>query len=151
MHTGSCECKTIQYKLTAEPLTCYACHCTDCQTSSGSAFGLSMLVNEADITVTEGEPGVSIRAINDITVKHHHCTDCGTAFWISADAYPGILALKPGTFDDTSWYSPVAHLWVRSAQPWMSLDPAIKQFEKQPEFSELIDLWSASKSTRKTD
>jgi hypothetical protein len=43
-YTGGCVCGATCYRLTAEPLTLYACHCTDCQKRSGSAFGLSMWV-----------------------------------------------------------------------------------------------------------
>ena len=30
-YTGRCICDAIHYRLTEEPLTLYACHCTDCQ------------------------------------------------------------------------------------------------------------------------
>jgi hypothetical protein len=40
-YTGRCFCEAVQYRITEEPLTFYACHCTDCQKRSGSAFGLS--------------------------------------------------------------------------------------------------------------
>ncbi len=146
MYPGSCECKSIQYKFTGEPLTCYACHCTDCQTSSGSAFGLSMIINKSDIEIIKGKIAITIINVNDTKVQKHHCPQCGTPFWFSADEYPGIVALKPGTFDDTSWFSPVAHLWVRSAQPWVIFDSFTPQYEKQPEISELIELWASRKN-----
>ncbi len=142
MYPGSCECKSIQYKFTGEPLTCYACHCTDCQTASGSAFGLSMIVNDKDIEIIKGKVAITTIDVNGIKVQKHHCPQCGTPFWFSADEYPGIVALKPGTFDDTSWFSPVAHLWVRSAQPWVIFDSSTPQYEKQPEIPELIELWA---------
>jgi len=67
MHLGSCECKSIQYKFSGEPLTCYACHCTDCQTSSGSAFGLSMIVNDKDIEIVKGKVAINtIREFNSL-------------------------------------------------------------------------------------
>jgi len=145
MYSGGCECKSVRYQFQGEPITCYACHCTDCQTSSGSAFGLSMIVNDKDVEVTEGEISVNTIDTNGIKVQKHYCAQCGTSFWFSADEYPGIMALKPGTFDDTSWFTPIAHLWVRSAQPWVILDKNIPQYEKQPEISELIDLWAKRK------
>jgi len=146
MYSGGCECKSVRYQFKGEPLTCYACHCTDCQTSSGSAFGLSMIVNDKDVEVTEGEISVNTIDTNGIKVQKHYCAQCGTSFWFSADEYPNIMALKPGTFDDTSWFEPIAHLWVRSAQPWVILDKSISQYEKQPEISELIGLWANRKN-----
>ena len=149
MHLGSCECKAIQYKYTSEPLTCYACHCTDCQTSSGSAFGLSMIVNDKDIEIVKGEVATNTIDVNGTKVQKHHCSQCGTPFWFSADEHPGIVALKPGTFEDTSWFKPVAHLWVGSAQSWVTLDSSTPQYEKQPEISELIEIWSSRENANK--
>jgi len=40
-------------------LTGYACHCTDCQTSSGSAFTLSMTVNRDNIEMIQDKVGRS--------------------------------------------------------------------------------------------
>lgn len=143
MYSGSCECKSIGYQYSGEPLTCYACHCTDCQTSSGSAFGLSMIVNDKDFEVTRGTVSTNTIDVNGTKIEKHHCSDCGTPLWFSAEEYPGILAIKPGTFENTSWFKPIAHLWVRSAQPWVSFDIDTPQYQKQPEMSELLDLWAS--------
>lgn len=142
MYSGKCECKAVAYQFDGEPLTCYTCHCTDCQTASGSAFGLSMIVNEKDLKIVQGELSISTVDYNGTQVQRHHCKHCGTTLWLAADEYPNIVALRPGTFDDTQWFKPIAHLWTRSAQPWVRLDPSIPHYEKQPEFSELMDLYS---------
>lgn len=142
MKQGGCDCKSVRYRFSGEPLTCYACHCTDCQTSSGSAFALSMIVNSEDIEIIKGDLAINYLDNNGVEVKRHHCSQCGTALWYSADAYPNIYAIKPGTFDDTKWFRPIAHLWVRSAQPWVVLDEDTKKYRKQPEMAELFELWA---------
>ncbi len=43
---GGCQCGVISYELLGPPITLYRCHCTDCQTASGSAFGMSMWVKK---------------------------------------------------------------------------------------------------------
>ena len=48
-YDGGCLCGLIRYRLTDEPLTLYACHCTDRQRETGSAFGLSMIVPKSAI------------------------------------------------------------------------------------------------------
>ena len=143
MHQGHCHCKSVCYEFGGSPLTCYACHCTDCQSSTGSAFTLSMIVNQSDVSIVEGSVAVDGFTHNGAEIERHHCEKCGSVLWFAGKEYPGILALKPGTFDDTSWFSPIAHLWVRSKQPWLMLDSSIKQFEKQPEMSELFGLWKS--------
>ena len=141
MHQGSCQCGAVHYQFNGEPLTCYACHCTDCQTSSGSAFNLSMITKGDDLEIIKGEIETNTVDLNGMKVQRYHCSQCGVGLWYAADEYPGIVAIKPGTFDDTSWFKPVAHLWMRSAQPWVILDEASTKYEKQPEIGELIELW----------
>ena len=41
-YTGCCGCGAIRYRVTAEPLISYLCHCTECQRRTSSAFGLNM-------------------------------------------------------------------------------------------------------------
>ena len=137
---GGCVCGATRYAVSGEPLSVHACHCTDCQTLSGSAFGLSMILKEADIRLTRGETAVDRYSANDNTAHRHHCTTCGTAVWFSSPDYPGIIALKPGTLDDTSTLRPVAHLWFRSAQPWLKLDDGLPVYPTQPALSELLEL-----------
>ena len=141
MRKGSCQCGDINYQFTGEPLTCYTCHCTDCQTSSGSAFTLSMIAKLADISITKGEISVNTYVLNGSEVKRHHCGNCGTTFWYSADSMAEFCAIKPGTFEDTKWFKPIAQLWLRSAQPWVPIDPDLPQYETQPEMAELMNLW----------
>ena len=141
MYQGGCQCSQVRYQFNGKPLTCYACHCTECQTSSGSAFTLSMLLNRKDIEIIQGKVAVNRFDHNGTIIERHHCGNCGTAFWYGSDEHPDIIAFKPGTFDDTKWFKPIAHLWLRSAQPLVTLDASTAQYQKQPEMRELIKLW----------
>jgi hypothetical protein len=42
--TGSCQCGAITYAVNANPLFTYACHCTDCQKRTGSAFSMGLVI-----------------------------------------------------------------------------------------------------------
>ena len=109
MHqAGSCVCGATRYRVAGEPLSVHACHCKDCQALSGSAFGLSMVLNRADIELLAGELGVNTFSTDHNTMNRHHCTQCGTAIWFSSPEYADIIALKPGTLTDTTNLHPVA-------------------------------------------
>ena len=51
-YTGGCQCGSVRYVLTAEPIRVTACHCTECQRQSGSAFSMSMPVRKEGLSVT---------------------------------------------------------------------------------------------------
>jgi hypothetical protein len=45
---GACHCGSITYAAEIDPQTVAICHCTDCQTLSGSAFGSWFQPSEND-------------------------------------------------------------------------------------------------------
>ena len=142
-YEGGCICGAIRYRVTAEPLTVYVCHCTDCQCQSGASFALSMIVVRGACEVLQGEPREFSQQLEDGRNKQSRfCSTCGTRLWGEPAAYPQILVVSPGTLDDTSWISPVAHIWTRSAQPWVTIPDDILRIERQPEDSmTLINAW----------
>ncbi len=139
---GGCHCGAIRYEFSGEPITCYACHCTNCQTQAGSAFSLTMIVSEESLVLIQGEPATYRRAREAGHVEQRFCGQCGTRLWGTGSRIPDLAFLKPGTLDDTSWVEPVAHFWTRSAQPWVKLGSETAIYETQPEdLQELIRLW----------
>jgi len=99
-----------------------------------------MILNQADITLTAGELGINRFSADTRKMQRHHCMECGTALWFSSPDYAGIVALKPGTLDDTSALRPVAHLWYQSAQPWLNVGDDLPVYQTQPPLSELLEL-----------
>lgn len=142
-YTGRCLCEAIHFRVTEEPLTIYACHCTDCQKRSGSAFGLSMWVNRTAIEVTKGE--VTLHKSTSADGKQRLakiCGQCGVRMWSEPPKYPDYAIIRPGILDDRSWVRPIAHIWTRSAQPWFVFPEGVPTYEKQVGgLDPLIDLW----------
>jgi hypothetical protein len=142
--TGGCQCRSVRYELSAEPLTLYACHCTDCQTQSGSAFALSMVVPRSGIAVTAGEPTFwrKVHASGRVA-QCFFCAVCGTRLWHNPERNPAITILKAGTIEDTTWLRPVGHIWVQSAQPWIELQQdALIYPQQQPALDDMCAAWS---------
>ena len=53
-YTGGCQCGAIRYEIAAKPITLYACHCTDCQKQSASAFGMTFRIHGDALKITAG-------------------------------------------------------------------------------------------------
>ena len=129
-NTGRCSCDSIHYEITGEPLFTHACHCSLCQRRSGSAFGLSMLLEASQFKLTRGETtAVEITADSGNKKHNHFCASCGTVIFGSSPALPGLTVLRPGTLDDTSRVKVQAHIWVKSRQPWFVLPDDVPCFE----------------------
>jgi hypothetical protein len=139
--SGSCQCGQIRYAVEGEPLMTYACHCSDCQKRTGSAFSLGAIYPVAAISL-EGELATWERVSDDgLTNTRYSCKACGNIIYGIGEATPDLLKLQPGTLDDTSNVGPDAHIWTRSAQAWFQLPADSLAYETQPE--QLIDVYTA--------
>ena len=130
---GGCLCRRVRYRLAGEPIAFYACHCTDCQLESGSAFGLTMLVRSEDFERLAGESKLVPVTMPDGRVKSSvRCAHCGTRMWGEPVRVPQVRTLRPGTLDDPRAFTPWGNMWTASALPWVSFAPG-PRFEREPE------------------
>jgi hypothetical protein len=140
---GGCLCGAVRYRLAARPLTVYVCHCTDCQRLNGTAFGLTMIVPTDALTLLQGTPAPYAVTLPDGRTRHGVvCTACTTRLWGESGGRSPFRNLRPGTLDDARWVRPVAHLWTRSALPWMTIPPDASAFDTQPDDMRVLGrLW----------
>ena len=102
--TGGCQCGASRYEISGPPAAVYACHCTECQKQSGSAFAMAAVIPQAHFRITKGTPKMYARQTSPSkTMECWFCGDCGTRlFHVPGGAsYPN-RNIKPGTLDDTS-------------------------------------------------
>jgi hypothetical protein len=145
--TGGCQCRAVRYQIDAAPLSLYACHCTECQKQSASAFSLSLPVPRSAVRVTQGEPREWLRRTDsERMISCMFCGECGTRVFHNPHSNPQVTIVKPGTLDDTSWFDPVGHIWTRSAQPWVDIPADTVNYDGQPpDLSKLIEAWKGQK------
>lgn len=146
-YPGQCLCGRVRFRLNAEPLTLYACHCTDCQRRSGGALLLSMWVQRDSLDVLEGTPELVTSIANDTRVrKNRVCPACRTGLWSEPVNRAGLAILRPGTLDQAGSFAPVAHQFVRSALPWFVFPEGVARFETAPDDpAEYLRLWKAAR------
>lgn len=142
--TGGCLCGATRYVLREAPLVSYTCHCTDCQTESGSACYVALVSRAEALEYVEGEPALWSVTLPDGRPKGAlHCPTCKVN--LGSPARPdGLQSIDAGTLDDTTWVRPSGHIWTRSAQPWVRLPEEDLRIEQQPtddEWMELMVRW----------
>jgi len=132
-YQGRCQCGGIRYQVSDGPRQVVACHCTECQTQSGSAFGMTMVVAEAAFSITMGEPRFYRSTSSTGRAKlGAFCPDCGTRIYHQPEWRKGTISVKPGTLDETGWLRPDIHLWTSSKQGWVTIPEGVESYEKQP-------------------
>ncbi|MBM3502610.1 MAG: GFA family protein [Alphaproteobacteria bacterium] len=147
---GGCQCGRVRYEIRGEPLAVYACHCRECQRQSASAFGLSMPVHRKDVVMSGAAPKRFIRqAKSGRTVTGAFCETCGTRLFHEPSGEADTVNIKPGTLDDPSWIEPVAHVWLRSRQPWVVVPEGVLRYDEQPPNRDAIYARWRARSTRR--
>ena len=143
---GRCLCARVRYRVRAQPLPVYACHCHDCQKRCGSAFAMSMLLRRDALELLAGEPARYRVELVDGRIKQgRFCGDCGSRLWGEPARAPDFIVLQPGSLDDTSWLEPVAQIWTKRAQAWIAWPRGVHSCEANPPgLGELVRLWQES-------
>ena len=140
---GGCHCGALRYELSAPPLMIYNCHCANCQKITGSAFVVSATIPEAAFKFTKGAPK-KIEWVSDAGNKRFgwFCGDCGARIAHGQTPSIGMLSLRAGTFDDTSWVEPVGDIWARSAQKW-ALTRALRDNGQPKDYAPYVEAYRA--------
>lgn len=140
---GQCQCGHVAYAVTGHPVTLFACHCTECQRQSSSAFGMALWIEHGTVNLVRGTLAEWVRP----TPSGQHmacrfCPQCGTRLFHQMQGQTRFMSIKPGTLDDTRWLVPVGHIWTASQQPWVQLDPHTLQYpDNPPAFDALMQAW----------
>jgi hypothetical protein len=108
----------------------YTCHCTDCQRLTSSAFSIGLAAAETAFHLSGIEPRPLQRTADSGRVNTRLvCPECGA--WVCGMPRDGVVRVRAGTLDDTSWLRPTRHIWTRSKQPWITLPAGDEIFEVQ--------------------
>ena len=140
---GSCVCAAVRYEITANPIALLCCHCTECQTASGSSFVLSLKVPYGGVAVVQGEAKCYLRPEADGQSRNvFRCPRCLAALWSERLDATGNITVYAGTLDESSTLKPVAHIWTADAQPWITLPQEVLQFPgNPPDFLTIEKAW----------
>jgi hypothetical protein len=90
-----------------------------------------MMIEAGQMEITQGElKGVAVNTDSGTLKTSFFCPVCGVHIWNERDGGATIYAFRPGTLDNANKIRPGAHVWTRSKQAWVKLDPSIPAFEK---------------------
>ena len=115
---GGCACGAVRYRLNAAPLLAFVCHCRDCQTRTGSAFSLTLVIRGADFRHDGPVEPLRRKTRSGREVKDGHCARCRAPVFARALLAPDFMSLRAGTLEDASWVAPIVQTFVDRAIPW---------------------------------
>jgi len=131
---GACQCGAITIEGEADPAATGICHCTDCQTGTGTAFRVSIPVAGTTFKMT-GQPAIYIKT----TAESGHpraqafCPTCGSPLYSTTpgEGQQAMYIVRVGILRQRDQLEPKRQIWWRSARNWVTGLDGIRKVEKQ--------------------
>ena len=131
---GSCHCGNIKFTAEIDPEKVRICHCTDCQTLTGTAYRVGVTSLKGSFRLTSGTPKVYVKTTADSGIPREQgfCGDCGTPLYsTTVGDGPKVYGLRVGAIRQRAELKPRQQQWCRSAQAWTQDLRGVPQVAKQ--------------------
>ena len=127
---GACHCGDIAFTAEIDPAQVLICHCTDCQTLSGSTFRTVAPVIGDSFELINGTLKTYIKIAADGTRRTQtFCPECGTPIYAGPVAgQTGMLGIRVGAIKQRDQLSPSNQYYCRSAQDWVQNLSGVNRF-----------------------
>ncbi len=132
--TGSCLCGDVSYKVVGPLRAVIACHCSQCQKSSGHYFAATAAATE-DFELTKDE-GLKWYKSSD-SAERGFCKNCGSSLFWRMEGRDAISILA-GTLDATvTGLKMDAHIFVADKKDYYTLGDGLPQHDTFTEENEV--------------
>ena len=117
---GQCHCGQLKFEAEIDPGAVRICHCTDCQTMSGTAYRVTVAAPAATFRIRSGQPKIYVKIAESGNERAHaFCGNCGAQIYSAAVRDPPAYAVRVGTLRQRRELPPKNQIWFRSALPWV--------------------------------
>ena len=126
MHTGSCLCGGVRFRIDAALAPIKACHCKQCRKAQGTPFATNTPVSAEAfelisgthlLTVFESSPGK----------QRVFCRTCGSPIYSTRDSLSDIYRVRVGLIDEPLAIETVAHCYTAYKASWWPIRDALPQ------------------------
>ena len=130
---GGCHCGHVTYTAEINPDMVALCHCTDCQTMSGSAFRTVAIAVPGSFELTANAPKQYVKTAESGTHRvQAFCAECGTHIYAGPFGDDeGLFGIRASTIRQRAELVPTLEIWTRSRQPWVAALEGARQIEDQ--------------------
>lgn len=133
---GACHCGLVRYEAVIDPAKVVVCHCTDCQTLSGSAFRTVIGAARDDFHLRGGQPKIYVKTTESgVKRAQAFCPECGTPIYSAAVGDASVFGIRVGTIRQRAELRPHRQYWCGSALPWVMDLHSVAKFERQDDLN----------------
>jgi hypothetical protein len=130
---GSCHCGSVAFEAMVDPERVTICHCTACQSLTGSAYRVTVAAGARDFRLIRGTPKVYIKLADSGNKRAQaFCGDCGSPVYAHAAVEnPTSYGLRVGSLRERAALIPRKRIWCKSALGWSTDLAGMAQLERE--------------------
>lgn len=130
---GTCHCGAIAFEADVDPENTAICHCTDCQTMSGTAYRVAVRTTEERFKLVRGNPKLYVKKSESGNQRAMaFCNHCGTQLYgCDTGEKMGRISIRTGTLKQRDELYPRRQIWCRSARSWLASVDGLPRTETQ--------------------
>ena len=127
MHTGSCLCGAIRFRVEGPLPAIQICHCKQCRKAQGGAFACNIPVARGAVQVLAGLD--EIRRYESSPGKFRcFCGQCGSPLFSERTGQPDVIRLRAGALDEPVAARPGYHAQVSSKCSWWEIEDDLPRY-----------------------
>jgi len=116
--SGGCSCGALRFTI-AGYLYAQLCHCDACKKRTGSAYGISVVIENAALLQFRGETRTFKRiAESGNPVEYDFCPACASVIRWRVAALQDRQVIAGGTFDDPGVFEIAGEMYTAKALSW---------------------------------
>jgi hypothetical protein len=116
--SGGCSCGAVRFSITSY-LYAQLCHCDACKKRTGSAYGISVAIDNSSLDSFDGNTRTFTRvAESGNPVEYDFCPECATTIRWRVAALRGRQVLAGGAFDNPQAFEIAGEMYTAEALLW---------------------------------
>ncbi|MFC3607044.1 GFA family protein [Stutzerimonas tarimensis] len=128
MHTGSCQCGAVKYRIDAPIESLTHCHCSMCRKVHGAAFATYASVPLEHFHLIEGKDQLGVYHSSP-AVTRTFCKHCGSNLQFVDNHDHQSLGVAVGSLDSPLPAPPQSHIFVGSKADWYEIRDGLPQHD----------------------
>jgi hypothetical protein len=132
IHTGSCLCGGVRFRIEGELAPIQVCHCTQCRKAQGGALAAVVPVATRNFHLVSGES--MLKGFESSPGKERvFCARCGSPVFSRRTALPEALRVRAGLIDEPLEVGIASHAYTASRCGWWDInDDAPRYADARP-------------------
>ena len=126
MHTGSCLCGGISFRISGDLPPIIICYCSQCRRAQGGPLATNMPIAQDAFLLSD--PEHLLQTYESSPGKQRcFCGRCGSPVFARRDSVPGVVRIRAGLIKETITPGIAGHMHVASKCNWWHINDELPQ------------------------